>query len=422
MTNSPPLVRRLQVSGFRSARDLTLEPNAVCALVGEARAGKSNVLAALRAALDPGATAAVTQADIPHGQQRIHVRATLAGGEAIEIDGAPPQLEALHQDDAPPVLLLSADERTRGLVAEPRPTPAAGLRALELFTQHLRSQLEHDAPGRTSDSSAALSMIDAIEACCEEVIDGVVLLIEEPELYLAPQAQRYLYRLMRRFAAGGNQVIYSTHSPAFLNVARLDELVFVERPDTTGSLAVAPRVVTPDEDFRVLSEFDAERAELFLARTVMLVEGLTEKLAMPFVFAAIGTDADAAGISIVECGGKGNIPLFARVCVAAGIPYVVLHDRDARRGRSPSRSEKHLNRLIEDVAGPERVVALEPDFEGVARLPGRSRKPRQAWRDFSQRSVDTMPTELTRAAQITAELARSGARRGHGEVATRAHS
>ena len=61
-----------------------------------------------------------------------------------------------------------------------------------------------------------------------------MLLIEEPELFLRPQAQRYLYRLLRRFAEAGNQVIYSTHSPSFLNVSRLEELALVQRPPTAA--------------------------------------------------------------------------------------------------------------------------------------------------------------------------------------------
>lgn len=55
-------------------------------------------------------------------------------------------------------------------------------------------------------------------------------MIEEPELYLRPQVQRYLFRLLRTLAQGGNQVFYSTHSANLLNVARLDEIVFIERP------------------------------------------------------------------------------------------------------------------------------------------------------------------------------------------------
>jgi predicted ATP-dependent endonuclease of OLD family len=127
-------------------------------------------------------------------------------------------------------------------------------------------------------------------------LGGLLLLIEEPELYLRPQAQGYLYRLMREFSLAGNQIIYSTHSRAFLNVARLDELVFVERLPRTGRHALQPEPVTPDEDFRVMTEFDAARSELFLARAAVLVEGLTEKLVLPFVFSALGHDVDREAI------------------------------------------------------------------------------------------------------------------------------
>src|SRR5690348_15229047 len=49
----PPLVSELVVQGFRSVMHtrVTLEP--LCALVGEPETGKSNLLAALRAVLDP---------------------------------------------------------------------------------------------------------------------------------------------------------------------------------------------------------------------------------------------------------------------------------------------------------------------------------------------------------------------------------
>ena len=78
-----------------------------------------------------------------------------------------------------------------------------------------------------------------------------------------------------------------------------------------GTRALQPEPVTPDDDFRVMTEFDAARSELFLARAVVLVEGLTEKLVLPFVFAALGHDVDRDAISIIECGGKPNLPLFA---------------------------------------------------------------------------------------------------------------
>ena len=47
----------------------------------------------------------------------------------------------------------------------------------------------------------------------------------------------------------------------------------------------------------MFAEFDAERAEIFLSRAVLLVEGRTEKLAFPFVFRALGYDADQEAIA-----------------------------------------------------------------------------------------------------------------------------
>ena len=145
--------------------------------------------------------------------------------------------------------------------------------------------------------------------------------------------------------------------------------MFVRRSDAAGSQTVPPRMVTPDQDFRVRSEFDAERAELFLAPAALLVEG--------------------------RCRARRK-----------RIPFVALRDRDARRGRPPSKSEQRLNHLIAHVAGSDHAFALEPDFEGVAGLRGHTRKPHQAWSDFSRPPAAQMPDGLTRAARAVAELAR----------------
>ncbi len=236
-------------------------------------------------------------------------------------------------------------------------------------------------------------------------ITGVVVLMEEPELFLPPQAQRYLYRLLRLVAADGNQVLYTTHSSAFLNVVRLDELVFTERRPKVGTLLLQPEPLPADEEFRAYSEFDSSRSELFLARAAVLVEGLTEKLALPFVFEALGHDPDKERISIVECGGKGNIPLFGRICKAVGLPFVAVHDRDAPAGAEPSDAERQLNALIAEVAGDERVE-LAPDFEGVAGIHGDRRKPARAWRWFAQLGADAVPEPLARVVERAVALTR----------------
>jgi hypothetical protein len=392
-------IAEVVVKGFRTARDVSFSPGQMCALVGEANAGKSNLLAAIRAVLDPAA-APLTAADATNdGGGPISIRVRLADGAEVALEGSPGRQAITGPESLPPVLFLPAGARADAVLAEGNPEGAGAASALEIFRGAL-------VPDRPTPTAQALTVIDALESCCSLGLSGLILLIEEPELYLRPQAQRYLYRLLRKFSLAGNQTIYSTHSPAFLNVVRLDELVFVERVSRAGTRALQPEPVSPDDDFRVMTEFDAARSELFLARAVVLVEGLTEKLVLPFVFAALGHDVDREAISIIECGGKPNLPLFARICKATGIPYVIVHDSDRRASGKLVAAERALNALIAETAAEGHTVVLDPDFEAVAGLAGHNRKPERAWREFASRPAGEMPEPLLRTAELAISLAR----------------
>ena len=143
-----------------------------------------------------------------------------------------------------------------------------------------------------------------------------------------------------------------------------------------------------------------------LARAVLLVEGRTEKMTFPFVFRALGFDADRLGISIVECGGKPNIALFIRICTAVHVPFVAVHDRDAAPGKKPIQGERVLNAQLAELAGPGRTVVLAPDFEAIAGLRGRSHKPARAWERFSRIAPEDVPAALRLAVEQVVELAR----------------
>lgn len=386
------LVRTIRIRSFRSIVDATLAPGSLCALVGEPQAGKSNVLAAVNTLLGEGVVPLSTDLSTT-ASGPIRIEATLGADQELSLEAS--GLSVTRTGAPPSVLYLPASERAAELVVD-EPEDQLAQEALGL----MREALDEQGSGRSPSSGTlpAASLVDGVEACCVRGIHGLVLLIEEPELYLRPQAQRYLYRLLRTFARSGNQVLYTTHSPNLLNVARLDELALVRLTDQ-GTSAIHPEPLVPGDDFRLLSEFDAQRSELFLARAVVLVEGQTERLALPFAFATLGYDVDREGISIVECGGKANIVLFARVCLASGVPFVVLHDRDTQ--------DEVLNGVIRELAGDARTVVASPDFEHVAGLRGRSHKPRRAWRRFATMRRDELPATLRETVELTVALART---------------
>jgi predicted ATP-dependent endonuclease of OLD family len=241
-------------------------------------------------------------------------------------------------------------------------------------------------------------------------VSDVVFLLEEPELFLAPQAHRYMYRLFHRLAANGNQVLFTTHAPGLLNVSRLEEIHLVSR-DPHGVTAVERLdPIEADDEFRAMCEFDADRSELFFSRAALLVEGMTERIAFPYVFQALGHDIDRSAISIVDCGGKTNLPLFIKICKSAHIPHVAVFDTDVRGNKKQPPELLRLNRRLRRAAGRDRYVDINPDFEGLVGIRGRSNKPEHALRAMRRMHPDELPFPLRRAVELTVEAARPRAR------------
>jgi predicted ATPase len=376
-----PLLREIRAVNFHNARRLSLQPGPICALIGEPGAGKSSALLAVRALLDPGLDLAAS--NVAFGEEELSIEATLDDGRTISLS---------NRDGAPPVVHFPADLRAGNLVAG---------------SDHGSARVVRNAIGHALERSPAprVALVRGLEACVGAA-EGVVFAIEEPELYLAPQGHRYLYRLVRRLAAHGNQVLFTTHSPGLLNVAALEEVNLVSRDELGITSVERLRAIDVDDTFRALCEFDAERSELFFSRAAILVEGMTEKMTFPFVFRALGHDADREQISIVECGGKSNLPLFVEICKRARVPYVVVHDSDQRPGREPIPSDLRLNALIKRRAGARRTIVLEPDFEGVAGFRSRHRKPERAQHRLGHAHREELPAPLVRAVELALESAR----------------
>jgi predicted ATP-dependent endonuclease of OLD family len=391
------LIDKVTISGYRSARDVALLPGSTCVLVGESSSGKSTVLSAIWMLLEAAAPMP-TGEDLSRGHTRVHVEAVVRD-RTLFLDARPPATINLNREGAPPALFFPANLRPTTLLApadHPAKRAIGVVRAIE----------------PTPDGG--LSLVRSIAALDEARVRGLVILIEEPELYLSPPAQRHLHRLLRKLSTRGrNQVLYSTHSPVFLGVDRLDELALVRHDERTGTRLLQPEALSQKQAFRMSAEIDAQRAEIFLSRAVLFVEGRTEKLAFPFVFEALGYDADQEAIAIIDCAGKGNMPLFAEICNACGIPYIVVYDRDAPRGEQPAEAERIANETILRVAGKRRSIRLIPDFEGVTGLKVRRGKPAAALKRFKGGNGE-VPGPLREAVERVVAAARRAPRTTRG--------
>ena len=100
------------------------------------------------------------------------------------------------------------------------------------------------------------------------------------------------------------------------------------------------------------------------------------------------------------------MPLFARICDAARVPYVIVHDRDAPPGKKPIQAERAVNAAIAAIARAEQTIVLEPDFEAVAGLRGHSHKPEHAWRSVAGIGRVAVPPPLADAVERVLALAR----------------
>jgi len=192
--------------------------------------------------------------------------------------------------------------------------------------------------GEGIQNALVLAILQAFE---ERRKQGAILVIEEPEMFLHPQMQRSLAKTLTEVGAT-NQVIYTTHSPHFVSIPDYENVRLVRKGDagTTVRRSDLPSDTARREKLR--KELDPERNELFFASRLLLVEGDTEKLALPEYARRLGLDLDREGATIVEVGGKRNLPEFAKIATSFQIPTGVIYDRHSSDFQDNSKDDESV--------------------------------------------------------------------------------
>jgi len=128
-----------------------------------------------------------------------------------------------------------------------------------------------------------------------------LLLIEEVEAHLHPQAQLRLIEYLQNEITGksGVQLIMTTHSPNLASKVKLDNLIICkgDKAFPMGS----DFTELEKGDYLFLERFlDVTKANLFFAHGVILVEGDAENILIPVVADILGRPLTKHGVSVVN--------------------------------------------------------------------------------------------------------------------------
>jgi len=278
-------------------------------------------------------------------------------------------------------------------------------KTLQLIVKEQDMDLEFQASTLGMGVQASIS-IAILKAYSElNLANKSPIFIDEPELFLHPQAQRNFYKILRELSEDkydingelereGTQVFYTTHSPNFLSAGNFDEIFIVRKTKEKGTFLRCAKIDDFKQDLKIRTGHDTTDRDLllhyknayentgdtqranegFFAKKIILVEGQSEVLLLPYFFDLIGFDFIKEAVSIVRCGGKNEIDRFYRLYSEFGIPCYVVFDGDKQlKGTEGEQNNLSKNKVILKLFGEsqnypdnnpkEKYLGFEYEFE-----------------------------------------------------------
>lgn len=248
-------------------------------------------------------------------------------------------------------------------------------------------QAEEEAKARLQTEAATEGQNPAPAPIPQREMPGLILAIEEPELYQHPTKQRHFARVLSELSSGripgvaaSTQVIFASHSSLFVSMDRFEEIRIARRAPSQDSAVktCAVRSVSLEDVVKKLEEAHSkpagtystgslrarlhilgpELAEGFFATLVVLVEGASDRAAVLATAQAAGADFEALGIAVLPVGGKANLDRPALIFSEFGIPVYVIWDCDSSKNAGERTDAASLNYALQRLCNvPEANLA-----------------------------------------------------------------
>ncbi|MGD0918026.1 MAG: ATP-dependent endonuclease [Thermodesulfobacteriota bacterium] len=205
----------------------------------------------------------------------------------------------------------------------------------------------------------------------------LVLAIEEPELYQHPNRQRHLAKILLQLASGKTpgvahktQIVYSTHSPLFVGIDRINQIRLLRKILNEEKKPKVTKIISTDLDKVAEAVWEADGAigdkytgrtllprlqaimtpwmsEGFFADVAILVEGEDDRAAILGAARGIkGLELESEGFSVIPCGGKTNLDRPATIFQQLGIPVYIIWDGDKGDSEANPKDNRRLLRFM----------------------------------------------------------------------------
>lgn len=177
-----------------------------------------------------------------------------------------------------------------------------------------------------------MSLIYTIQNIINQKIGNLgnrMLLIDEPEAFLHPEATRQLSASLYEIG-DVMPIIITTHSPVLINLENDHTVIDIFKIDKNQSDAITlftsqeSKFDSDDtENMKILNYVDSYVNEFFFSDKNIIVEGFTEKLVLQYMQKKYNVP-----FHIINANGKATIGTIMKILNQFGTSYYVLHDTD----------------------------------------------------------------------------------------------